>query len=303
MSRQSFTYLVSGDNDRLWGITVDNVGEYFVPANYDCYPPLVGHPENYFFDIRKGRVMDNYQLIYITQGRGWFHVTPEKRVALSGGSMLIIPPYTWHSYYPDKKTGWQEYWIGIRGAHIDSRYESGFFSCQKIVHTIGLHESIVGFYKEAIALAMEEKPGYQQVLAAIANSILAYTLFYDANFSDNKNEVDGKMARARILMRERLLSGVTPEQVASMLNMSYSWFRKTFKAYTHVSPAHYITSLKLQEAKSLLLNSSLSVKEIAYRLHYENAASFSAIFKKYLGVTPSEYRRVCVVSLLSDEKR
>lgn len=248
MSRQSFTYLVSGDNDRLWGITVDNVGEYFVPANYDCYPPLVGHPENYFFDIRKGRVMDNYQLIYITQGRGWFHVTPEKRVALSGGSMLIIPPYTWHSYYPDKKTGWQEYWIGIRGAHIDSRYESGFFSCRKVVHEIGLRESIVGFYKEAVALALEEKPGYQQVLAAIANSILAYTLFYDANFSDNKREVDEKMDRARILMRERLLSGVTPEQVASMLNMSYSWFRKTFKAYTHVSPAHYITSLKLQEA-------------------------------------------------------
>ena len=246
--------------------------------------------------------MDNYQLIYITQGRGWFHVTPEKRVALSGGSMLIIPPYTWHSYYPDKKTGWQEYWIGIRGAHIDSRYESGFFSCQKIVHTIGLHELIVGFYKEAIALAMEEKPGYQQVLAAIANSILAYTLFYDANFSDNKQEVDEKMDRARILMRERLLAGVTPEEVASMLNMSYSWFRKTFKAYTHVSPAHYITSLKLQEAKSLLLNNLLSIKEIAYRLHYENPASFSAIFKKYLGMTPSEYRRVCVVSLMSDEK-
>ena len=149
---------------------------------------------------------------------------------------------------------------------------------------------------------MEEKPGYQQVLAAIANSILAYTLFYDANFSDNKQEVDEKMDRARILMRERLLAGVTPEEVASMLNMSYSWFRKTFKAYTHVSPAHYITSLKLQEAKSLLLNSLLSIKEIAYRLHYENPASFSAIFKKYLGMTPSEYRRVCVVSLMSDEK-
>ena len=55
MSRQSFTYLVSGDNDRLWGITVDNVGEYFVPANYDCYPPLVGHPENYFsISVRAG---------------------------------------------------------------------------------------------------------------------------------------------------------------------------------------------------------------------------------------------------------
>ena len=117
-------------------------------------------PENYFFDIRKGRVMDNYQLIYITQGRGWFHVTPEKRVGLEWWiyayhSTLYLAQLT----IPIKKTGWQEYWIGIRGAHIDSRYESGFFSCRKVVHEIGLRESIVGFYKEAVALALEEKTG------------------------------------------------------------------------------------------------------------------------------------------------
>ena len=91
------------------------------------------------------------------------------------------------------------------------------------------------------------------MLAAIANSILAYTLFYDANFSDNKREVDEKMDRARILMRERFAFGSYTRAGGVMLNMSYSWFRKTFKAYTHVSPAHYITSLKLQEAKSFLL--------------------------------------------------
>lgn len=95
----------------------------------------------------------------------------------------------------------------IRGAHIDSRYESGFFSCRKVVHEIGLRESIVGFYKEAVALALEEKPGYQQVLAAIANSILAYTLFYDANFSDNKREVDEKMDRASYLYAREVAFG------------------------------------------------------------------------------------------------
>lgn len=128
MSRQSFTYLVSGDNDRPLGNNgrIMSVNTLFQQTT--TVIPLWWASRKLFFDIRKGRVMDNYQLIYITQGRGWFHVTPEKRVALSGGSMLIIPPYTWHSYYPDKKTGWQEYWIGIRGAHIDSRYESGFFS-------------------------------------------------------------------------------------------------------------------------------------------------------------------------------
>jgi len=61
-------------------------------------------------------VLDNYQLIYISKGRGWYHESPEKRVEIKGGTMLIIPPYTWHSYYPDKKSGWQEYWFP-RGAY------------------------------------------------------------------------------------------------------------------------------------------------------------------------------------------
>lgn len=293
MTQRSFTYLVSGDSDRLWGITVDNVGEYCVPPGYDCYPPLVGHPEGYFFDVDKGRVMDNYQLVYITQGRGWYYESPDKRVALNSGSMLIIPPYTWHSYCPDKKTGWQEYWIGIRGPHIDSRYENGFFCRRKIIHEIGLHEQVIGYYKEAIEIALSEKSGYQQVLAAIANSILAYTLYYDHRVTQSRSVTDDKMDRARSMMREKFLSDITPVQVAEAINMSYSWFRKTFKKYTNMSPAHYITFLKLQKAKSLLFNSSMSVKEIAFSLNYEDAAYFSSIFKKYIGLSPSEYRANC----------
>ena len=60
-----------------------------------------------------------------------------------------------------------------------------------------------------------------------------------------------------------------------------------------MSPAHYITFLKLQKAKSLLFNSSMSVKEIAFSLNYDDAAYFSSIFKKYIGLSPSEYRANC----------
>ena len=131
------------------------------------------------------------------------------------------------------------------------------------------------------------------MLASIANSILAYVIYYDCNDSSSNDAVAEKIDQARSIMRENMLTDITPEQVADKINMSYSWFRKTFKEYTNVSPAHYITQLKLQKAKLMLLNSPLSIKEIAFYLKYEDAAYFSAIFRKYVGCPPSEYRVAC----------
>lgn len=112
------------------------------------------------------------------------------------------------------------------------------------------------------------------MLASIANSILAYVIYYDSNDYSSNDAVAEKIDQARSIMRENMLTDITPEQVADKINMSYSWFRKTFKEYTNVSPAHYITQLKLQKAKLMLLNSPLSIKEIAFYLKYEDAAYF-----------------------------
>ena len=72
----SFKYLVCSGPDRLWGITVDTVGEYSVEPGYTVYPPpSAGHPDDYYFNVDRGRILDNYQLIYITQGRGWYKDT------------------------------------------------------------------------------------------------------------------------------------------------------------------------------------------------------------------------------------
>lgn len=238
-------------------------------------------------------MLDSYQLLYISQGRGWYHETPERRIEIRAGTMLVLKPYTWHSYYPDRKSGWQEYWIGLSGDHVDSRFANGFFGSDRTVYAIGVRERIIGCYQEALDIACREKSGYQQVLASIANTILAYVVYYDGNRSADNDAVAEKLDRARAIMRENMLTDITPEQIADRIHMSYSWFRKTFKEYTSVSPALYITQLKLQKAKLLLLNSSMSVKEIAFYLRYEDAAYFSAIFKKYVGCSPSEYKASC----------
>lgn len=137
---------------------------------------------------------------------------------------------------------------------------------------------------------MEEKAACQQYLAGIANLILGMTMYYSQN-CEFDNKATEQISKAKVFIRENLLKGIGPEEVADSLHMSYSWFRKLFKEYTGLSPAHYIQELKIQQAKDLLAITKRSTKEIAYYLTFDDIPYFTKVFKKYTGYTPQSYRK------------
>lgn len=287
---QRFKYLVSSKQDSLWGITVDNVGSAEIPPGYKCYPPQCGHPHDYFFRPDKGRMLDNYQFIYISHGRGTCNFHPNTSIEVNAGDMLIIPPFTWHSYWPDRKTGWHEHWIGMRGSAIENRFRNGFVSPSQRIFKIGYNEEIIEYYRRASAIADLEMPGYQQVLAGLANLIFSLALYQDTNqmFANDRNiEL---IEQARTILRENYLTDITPQEVAKLINMSYSLFRKVFKEYNNISPTQYVIELKLQNARKLLMNTDKSIKEIAFYLNYDDPLYFSSLFKKHVGYSPSTFR-------------
>ena len=63
-----FKYLIVNDMDRKFGLWVNTVGYQSIPP--DSPYPLKEHPSGYFFNAEKGRVLREYQLVYITKGRG-----------------------------------------------------------------------------------------------------------------------------------------------------------------------------------------------------------------------------------------
>ena len=65
-----FKYLIVNEKDLSWGITVDTVGFQQIAPNEE-YPPL-NHPKKFLFSTNKGRIMDEYQLLYISKGEGSF---------------------------------------------------------------------------------------------------------------------------------------------------------------------------------------------------------------------------------------
>lgn len=288
-TQTTYKYLVRSQRDIDWGITVNTVGAESVPSQYTVYPPRKEHPDDFYFTPSRGRILDSYQLLYITRGKGVFYTSPEHHIAIGEGDIMVLQPHTWHSYFPDKRTGWQEYWIGFQGINMDSRFQNNFFRKDQVVYHVGVQDNIVQLYEQAIQVAMEEKAACQQFLAGIANLILGMTMYYAQNCGFD-NKAAEQIDKAKVIIRENLLDNITAEEVASKVNMSYSWFRKLFKEYTGLSPAHYIQELKMQQAKQLLSTSRRTVKEIAYSLNFEELTYFSQVFKKYTGFTPISYR-------------
>lgn len=96
--------------------------------------------------------------------------------------------------------------------------------------------------------------------------------------------------KACFLMRERIDTTLSPETLASELNVGYTYFRRLFKKYTGLSPKRYHDQLRFLKAKSLLRDTTLSVSEIADNLAFDSPFHFSNWFKKQAGLAPSRWR-------------
>lgn len=287
---RNVNYMVTSEEDELWGLTVTTVGHQRIEEN-ELYPPK-NHPKGYYFNPEKGRVLNEYQLLYITDGNGvfTFGTTNKQTCYITEGKMFFLMPGVWHTYKPIEKSGWNEYWIGFKGNIIDKIVEEGFFINRPPVFTIGLNERIVDLYLKAIEIANEERAGYQQALSGIVMHILGLMYYRDKTRDFQDENLIQKMNKAKVIMRESVYKNISAEDIAGELNISYSGFRRAFKEFTGSSPSKYMVELKLNEAKLLLSTTSQSVKEIAYSLNYENPDYFPVFFKKRTGMTPLEYR-------------
>lgn len=284
-------YLVVNPRDVQWGLTVSTVG-YEDIGVADTYPTR-GHADGYYFDIDKGRVLNEYQLLYITEGEGIFNSAHAKDIPLKAGDLFLLFPGEWHTYHPTGKNGWKSYWIGFKGKNVDDRVKAGFLSVDKPIYHVGFSADIIRLYEEAYKRAQEETPYSQQILAGIVNHLvgLMYALERSMELSKDHTRVD-KINLARLRIRESLEVDLTIQQVAEELGVSYSNFRKLFKEFTGISPALYQQDLRLQRAKELLATTTLSIKEIAYRLRFESPDYFSSKFKIKTGKKPSEFRNM-----------
>ena len=292
-------YLTINPADQKWGLSVNSVGHQSIAKN-EVYPPQ-NHPTRYLFNISKGRILNEYQLLYITSGSGTFSSQSGGTHKVQAGCMFLLFPNEWHSYSPDPESGWNEYWIGFNGDLMKNWEQEEFFSKEHPFFNVGLNEDLIGMYKRAIIIAEAQEANYQQALSGIACNLLGMSIYLSRNKTFISNDISTKINQAKMRIHEDI-SSIKPEDIAKSMHMSYSKFRKIFKEYTGFAPSQYIQEVKITLAKEMLTNTAMSIKEIAFELGYDNSDYFFTVFRKMTGITPLSYRKHTQGIDLSSEK-
>jgi AraC-like DNA-binding protein len=102
-----------------------------------------------------------------------------------------------------------------------------------------------------------------------------------------KNSVE-RVIRA---MRDNLGDVITIDDMARTAMFSKFHFTRIFQRVTGISPGRFLSALRLQEAKRLLLTSSMTVADISHAVGYNSIGTFSSRFRASVGVSPTEYRQ------------
>jgi len=288
MNESFVKYTNAGNLDKEWGLYLNVVGYAQIPPAL-IYPPRI-HPSGYFFTWEKGRVLQEYQINYITEGSGVFETSTDQFQVVPG-SMLILRPGMWHRYKPDPQTGWNEHYIGFNGNFCENLFCEGFFQAGKPVLFVGFQESLLKLFFEIVQSVKDEKTGHQQVSAANTMLMLSKILSVVRNQEFAGKSIERTIRKACMYFRENLNTNVNIEKLATDLNVGYSYFRQMFRKYTGISPTQYHLSLRIQKAKDLLVSTDQSFKEIALDLGFESYFYFSRIFKEKTGESPQEFRK------------
>jgi AraC-like DNA-binding protein len=291
LARNFFDYFPVAPKLGSWGIYSTSFGTVHVPVGAPYPPPTEGHPGSRHFDWDQGRVLAEYQILYIRKGRGLFESRVTKPRTITDHTAFILFPGVWHRYRPDPGTGWTESWIEFKGPYVDRLKRDGVIDPRHPVYRTHSGVEIEQAFETAAGLARIKPPGFTVRLGLLAAEVLALLRWSSHPRHATLRRMDQVISESQALLAGDLEGKLSLEQIARQLGVGYSYFRRKFKAQTGLSPKQYRIEIRHHRVKNLLLNSNLTLKEIAEELGYSSPFHLSQEFSRITGTSPQLWRK------------
>lgn len=260
-------------------LRINNCGYYRVHTTPVIETP---HPE--------GR--NDYQLLYIAAGKGEFYFkgSKEPTIVTKGNMILFRPgePQVYYYYAVDKT---EVYWVHFTGWKVEEYLERYELPHDENVFYTGVSPDYPWIYNQMIRELQLQRVNYEDMISLYMHHILITINRYIKEGRETKNDTINDIERAAHYFKDNYNKQISIEQYAEEHLMSVNWFIHSFKSVMKMSPMQYIISLRIAMAKGYLENSTKNIAEISNEVGYENALYFSRLFRKYTGMTPTEYRK------------
>ena len=105
-----------------------------------------------------------------------------------------------------------------------------------------------------------------------------------------ENSEPPMITKAKQYIQENYCEEISLGQVARAVNASSFYFCKMFKKATKINFTEYVSRVRIDSARNLLLNPNLRISEIAYQVGFQSLTHFNRVFKKVVGEAPTTYR-------------
>jgi two-component system response regulator YesN len=146
----------------------------------------------------------------------------------------------------------------------------------------------------ALAADIQEDIGKSVRLDEAFRIMRWFTKVYVSNVtasSRDENSLNPDLKVINRYIRDHIYRNITSIDIARHLHLNPSYFSRYFKKLTGINFTDHVHLLKIDEAKRLLTEKGETAENIAYMLGYSDRAYFSRVFKKYVAVSPSEYKQ------------
>lgn len=295
-SQEFFRYLPVSHRTERWGLYVTGCGHVCVTESGE-HPPR-GHPELYRFRWERGRVLPEYQLIYLTDGEGIFESASAGTRKIAAGDLIVLFPGVWHRYRPTRRSAWETLWMGVNGEYMHRLLEQAFFSVDQPVLHVGENRGLVEAYHRLLETVRQAEESNPLLLAARAMEILAWILAprqpeipQPATAPFAKPLGDRLVAEAVRFIWSHSRPELTVAEVAAHFPLARRSLERRFHRLLGHTILDEIARCRLERCRRLLLETDLPLKAVAVSAGFSSGERMSKVFRRAEGVSPAEYRR------------
>ena len=226
-------------------------------------------------------------IVFIAAGSGSFQVDNGKVEAVGPGCIWFLHPGLHYRYGPPPGKTWEEYFIDIEGSGLSRWFERGWLPRGPELWRLTSFGTLIERLRAMMRTLQEGAPSAaDRAVLEVAQFLVEVRNCRSAGPPDADYSLHAALSR----LHQSYANPADFEMLAQQHAISYSTFRQGVLRLTGFSPGRYLTRLRCEAAKRLLLDTTLSVKEIGRSVGISNPISFSRTFRRYAGMSAVAYR-------------
>ncbi|WP_181907364.1 helix-turn-helix domain-containing protein [Cohnella lupini] len=233
---------------------------------------------------------DYNKFYFILEGEGWVRVE-EQTIHPRPGQLFFAPAYTNQGYSAVNDNAFLKYWC-----HFTTRAGAfDLFQWIGVPYCIDIHD------KERVSRLFErlvEPQGSSALVTLIRQKsvmleILAtYLEHVPVQVLQHRSEEINRLNVIHDYVDKHLHLSISVDELASLLHLHPNYFIAYFKKRFGVSPHKYVNRKRAEKAKTLLMTTALSIKEISALTGFPDTNHFTKFFRKETGFSPTEFRGI-----------